>query len=76
LYGGRGAELWWQRNADKLQRFANLCVMEMPEVASKALTSLVHRSMQLQCTVQGDEIWLSGDNLTQSISLRVRKSLE
>lgn len=74
LYGGRGAELWWQRNADKLQRFSNLSVIELPATASKGLTSFVQRSMQLQCTVQDGEIWLSGGELTSSITPLVRKS--
>jgi len=73
LYGGRGAGLWWQRNADKLQRFANLTVIELPAAASKGLTSFVQRSMQLQCTVQDGEIWLSGGELSCSITPLVRK---
>ena len=76
LYGGRGADIWWQRNADKLQRFDNLCVIEFPEITSKILTNFVQRNMQLQCTVQDGEIWLSGGNLTHSISPLVRKSPE
>lgn len=73
LYGGRAAGLWWQRNADKLQRFANLRVIEIPEVQSKLLAGLVQRSMQLQCTVQDGEIWLSCENQTLSVSPLVRK---
>lgn len=76
LYGGRGADLWWQRNSDKLQRFANLCVIEFPEVASKILTNFVQRNMQLQCTVQEGEIWMSGGDSTHNISPLVRKSLD
>jgi uncharacterized protein YaeQ len=73
LYGGRAAGLWWQRNADKLQRFANLRVIELPEEQSKGLASLVQRSMALQCTVQDGEIWLSCGDRSLSISLLARK---
>jgi len=67
LYGGRTAELWWQRNAGKLQRFDNLRVLEVPEATSKELASVVQRSMQLQCTLQDGTLWLScGD---QSVSI-------
>lgn len=59
LYGGRNAELWWQRNAAGLQRFKNLSVIEIPEEASSELAGLAQRSMQLQCTIQDREIWLS-----------------
>ena len=72
LYGGRAAELWWQRNSDKLSRFANLAVLEIPEAASAGLVSLVQRSMQLQYTVQDGEIWVSGDGLTVTVTPLVR----
>ncbi len=74
LYGGRAAEQWWQRNADKLHRFANLNVVELAESQSKALAGLVQRSMQLQCTVQDGEIWVSCGQQTLSISPLVRKA--
>jgi uncharacterized protein YaeQ len=73
LYGGRAAELWWQRNADKLSRFANLAVLEVPEAASAGLVSLVQRSMQLQCTVQDGELWVTADGRTVTVTPRVRK---
>jgi uncharacterized protein YaeQ len=73
LYGGRAADQWWQRNADKLQRFANLKVFEIGDAQSKALTGLVQRSMQLQCTIQDGEVWLSCGDQTLSISPLVRK---
>jgi uncharacterized protein YaeQ len=73
LYGGRSAELWWQRNADKLSRFANLAVLEIPEAASAGLVSLVQRSMQLQCTVQDGELWMTGASRTVTVTPRVRK---
>ena len=73
LYGGRSADLWWQRNADKLNRFANLAVLEIPAAASAGLISLVQRSMQLQCTVQDGELWVTGAGRTVTATPRVRK---
>ena len=73
-YGGRGADLWWQRNAEKLQRFDNLSVKELPEAACKEMTSLVQRNMQLQCTVQDGEIWLTNGVSTCSVIPRQRKT--
>lgn len=74
LYGGRAAEVWWQKNADRLQRFANLEVVELPEEESSALAALAQRSMQLQCTIQDGEVWLSLGEQTLGISPRVRKA--
>ncbi len=73
LYGGRAAELWWQRNVDKLSRYTNLAVFEIPEASSAALVSLVQRSMQLQCTVQDGEIWLSSGARSVTLTPLVRK---
>jgi uncharacterized protein YaeQ len=73
IYGGRAAEQWWQRNADKLQRFANLCVMEIAETESKVLSSLAQRNMQLQFTVQDGAVWLSCGDQNLSVSPLVRK---
>jgi uncharacterized protein YaeQ len=75
-YGGRGADLWWRKNADKLQRFSNLSVIELPEAACKEMTSFVQRNMQLQCTVQDGEIWLSSGDESQSVTPLVRKLSE
>lgn len=74
LYGGRNADLWWQRNANKLQRFNNLTVIEISEETSAGLTSLVQRSMQLQCTIQDGDIWLNCGDQTVSVLPLVRKS--
>lgn len=72
-YGGRGANLWWQRNAEKLQRFSNLNVLEIPETNCKELTKLVQRNMQLQCTIQDGEIWVNNGEQTCSISPQARQ---
>lgn len=75
LYGGRNADLWWQRNTTKLNRFTNLSVIEIPEVASKELTSLVQRSMQLQCTIQDGEVWLNCGDQTVGLTPLVRMAV-
>lgn len=72
-YGGRAAELWWQRNAGKLERFENLVVLDLSESASKGLAGLAQRAMQLHCTVQDGEIWLGGADQTVNISPLPRK---
>lgn len=73
IYGGRNAELWWQNNIDKLQRFSNLSVIEIPEETCNELAGLVQRSMQLQCTMQDGELWLNCGDQTISISPLVRR---
>lgn len=57
-YGGHAASLWWERTARDVARFDNLKVIELPQDATQELTSLVARSMRLQCTVQEGQVWL------------------
>lgn len=59
LYGGRGAGLWWQQNEDKLRRFDNLEVFDLPKPAVDALAARIERTMQWQCTVQDRQIWIT-----------------
>lgn len=60
-YGGRGADIWWNQNSSKLERLNNLTVINLPETTSQGLATLVQRTMQLQMTVQDEEIWISDD---------------
>jgi len=60
-YGGRGADLWWTQNREKLERAENLTVMNLPLDASRALARLAQRSMQLQCTIQEGHIMMTSD---------------
>jgi len=65
-YGGRCAELWWTQNRDKLERNANLAIINIPLEASRELAKLAQRNMQLHCTIQDGQIWFSqGDETVQ-----------
>ena len=58
-YGGRGADIWWQQNRDRLERLRNLCVIGLAAESTQALAALANRNMQLQCTVQDGQVWLT-----------------
>jgi len=59
-YQQRSAELWWKQLEDNSQRFGNLKVFSINEDACKSLTQLVNRNMHLQCTMEDDEVWITG----------------
>lgn len=61
-HSGHSAELWWEKSRDKLDRFDNLTVINLPADAAQALAKLAGRSMQLQCTIQESQIWLADAN--------------
>jgi len=74
LYGGRAVGPWWQRNVDRLSRFANLKIVELSEETTRELAGLVKRSMQLSITIQDGELWLDEGDRTLAISPVIRKA--
>ncbi|MBE7421303.1 MAG: YaeQ family protein [Zoogloeaceae bacterium] len=74
-YGGRGADLWWGQNRDRLERLRNLTVMNLPAAASQALAALARRSMSLQCTIQDGQAWLTDGTDTVHIETMPLQSI-
>ena len=70
VYGGRGVQPWWERNADRLRRFEHLAVIELPEAATSALAAMAQRSMQLEVTVQEGQLWVGDGTRTLQIEPR------
>jgi uncharacterized protein YaeQ len=68
-YGGRGADQWWQKNLVTLERLNNLAVLNLPLDGSRALAALAQPSMQLQCTIQDGQIWMTDRENTAHIEL-------
>lgn len=50
-YGGAVAEIWWDKNRNKLERLNNLTVLNLVQAESQALAGMVSRSMILQATI-------------------------
>ena len=57
-YGGHGAAIWWDQTGSKLERSSNLTVVSVSSAASQALAKLARRNMQLNCTIQDQQVWL------------------
>lgn len=73
-YGGRGADIWWGQNSGKLEKLENLSVMSLPSLTTQAMAGLAQRNMQLQCTIQDGQIWLSDKNDTVEVTLSLVKA--
>ena len=67
-YGGRSADLWWERVAPTLARLKNLTVIDLPSDIVEQLAGLLQRSMRLNCMIQDGEMHLMGD--TGELTLR------
>jgi uncharacterized protein YaeQ len=53
------SHIWFKQIANKVERARNLSIVNIPDEASAALERLAKRSMQLQCTIQDGQIWLT-----------------
>jgi uncharacterized protein YaeQ len=73
-YGGHSSKLWWQNIGDKLERTRNLTVKSIAQPTSKALAGLADRNMQLNCTIQDEQIWLADSRETVQVALETVKS--
>ena len=70
-YGARSADVWWQQYQQKVQRFDNLTIQQIPAEASH-LVRLVSKTMKLHCVIQDQQITLGNesDSMTLDISQR------
>jgi uncharacterized protein YaeQ len=58
-YGGRTADMWFAQNSSQFARLNNLSVINLPPETTRALAKLAQRNMQLQCTIQDGQVWVS-----------------
>ncbi|MEN8261006.1 MAG: YaeQ family protein [Pseudomonadota bacterium] len=56
---GRRSSVWWNQIKNKLGRFENLTVINIPKQTTNALADMVERTMQLHCTIEDGLNWLS-----------------
>ena len=60
-YGGRTAEIWWDKIKNSTTRFDNLQVINLPEAETGALAKLASCAMRLQINIQDGEVMVSVD---------------
>ena len=61
-YGGRPAEMWWDKIKNSTTRFDNLQVLNFSEEDTTALGQLASRAMKLQVNIQDSDIMVSVDD--------------
>ncbi|MBU2994784.1 YaeQ family protein [Octadecabacter sp. 1_MG-2023] len=63
-YGGRPADIWWDKIKNSTTRFDTLQVMNLTEDVTRDLGALANRSMQVQVNIQDGEVMVSvGDSI-------------
>ncbi len=68
-YQPRKAMLWWEQNGSNMARHKNLKVHHLQGDLGEKLAMLVQRSMDLQCTIEDRQIWLSNDKHSVEIQI-------
>lgn len=58
------SHIWYKQIAGKLERARNLTIINIPAEASAQLEQLANRNMQLQCTIQDSQIYLTDGSNT------------
>jgi len=61
-YGGKTAEMWWEKIKNGTTRFDNLQVINFTEKDTTALAKLANRSMKLQVNIQDGDVMISVDD--------------
>ena len=61
-YGGRTAEVWWDKIKNSTTRFKNLKVINMAEAETSKLAQQANRSMKLQVNIQEGDLMVSVDD--------------
>jgi len=61
-YGGKTAEMWWDKVKNSTTRFDNLQVVNLAEADTDGLAKLASRTMKLQVNIQDGEVMVSVDD--------------
>ncbi len=67
-YGSRAVPVWWEKHHNKLKRFGNLTIIDLPADPLIELAALAERSMTLQVSIQDGEVTFSNDKALVSIT--------
>ena len=63
-YGGKTAEIWWDKIKNNMMRFDNLQVVNFSHRYNAALAKLANRAMKLQINIQDGDVMVSvGDTI-------------
>ena len=63
------SHIWWAQISNKVARARNLTVINLPASTSLALSKQAQRNMQLQCSIQDGQIWMTANDETVQVDL-------
>jgi uncharacterized protein YaeQ len=59
--------MWFAQNSAQFERQKNLTIVNLPVESTKELAKLAQRTMNLQCTIQDGQVWLSDGNASVQV---------
>ena len=68
--------IWWNQVGSRIDRAKNLTVINIASSTSLDLAKLAQRNMQLQCTAQDGQVWITANDETVEISFSVLKAVQ
>jgi len=72
-YGGRAADIWWDRNASALKKLSTLDVMDLPGEFVTEWGAQIERTMQWDVQIQDGEVQLTSDKAQLTVIPTWRK---
>jgi uncharacterized protein YaeQ len=72
-YGGRAADIWWDRNASSLKKLSGLEVMDLPGEFVTEWGAQIERTMHWDVQIQDGEVQLTSDKAQLSVIPTWRK---
>ena len=61
---GSSVNTWWSQNQSKMAKFDLLTIEQFSQETTHALVKLVNRTMELQCSIEDGQLWLTADDET------------
>jgi uncharacterized protein YaeQ len=68
-FGAQASQPWWQQWASDFAKLRNVSVYRVPTEHVRALARLADRTMQIACTIQDGNIWVSSGETTIELAL-------
>jgi uncharacterized protein YaeQ len=65
------SHIWFKQLASKIERARKISIVNIPAETSAALEKLVQRGMQLQCTIQDGQVWITDGKDTVQVEREV-----
>jgi len=73
---GTSVETWWSQSQNALNKFEKLSIEQFSTDTTDALVKLLSRTMDFQCSIQDDQLWLTSDGESLLIETNTLKTAQ